>query len=153
MNPKVIYFSPEDSIFEVAKVFSEKDISGAPVVEKGKVSGVISISDIIKFLSLKFKSSKSEIDNPLSLTMQILNLIQLGKNYVQFKREIEKISHTKVRDVMSKKVVFIGPDDTLLEAATKMAENDVNRLPVIENGKLVGIIAREDLVKSLLSTP
>lgn len=153
MNPKVIYFSPEDSIFEVAKIFSEKDISGAPVVEKGKVVGIISISDIIKFLSLKFKSSKSEIDNPLSLTMQILNLIQLGKNYVQFKKEIEKISCTKVRNVMSRKVVCIGPDDSLLEAATKMAENDVNRLPVIENGKLMGIIAREDLVRSLLSTP
>ncbi len=154
MNPKVIYFSPEDSIFDVAKVFSEKDISGAPVVEKGKVVGIISISDIVKFLSLKLESSKLELSNPLSLTMQILNLIQLGKKYLEFKKEIEKISHTKVKDVMCKKVVCIGPDDSLLEAATKMTENDVNRLPVVdENGKLIGIIAREDLVRSLLSTP
>ncbi len=151
MNPKVIYFSPEDSIFEVAKVFSEKDISGAPVVKDNKVVGVISISDIVRFMGLKLEHSKSIIDNPLSLSMAILNLIKLGKDYLSFKKELEKISSTKVEDVMSKKVISIDPDASLIEAATLMAKNDVNRLPVIDKeGKLVGIIAREDLVRSLL---
>lgn len=151
MNPKVIYFSPEDSIFEVARVFAEKDISGAPVVEKDKVVGVISISDIVKFMSLKLEHSNSVISNPLSLSMAILNLIKLGKDYLTFKKELEKLSSTKVKDVMSKKVVSVDPDASLIEAATLMAKNDVNRLPVIDkDGKLVGIIAREDLVRSLL---
>lgn len=152
MNPNVIYFSPDDSIFDVAKSFSENDISGAPVVKKGKVVGIISISDIVKFLSLKLKFSESSLTNPLSLSMQMINIFQIGKNYLQLKKEIEKLSRTKVKDVMSKKVVCIDPDSSLLEAANKMAENDVNRLPVIDkNGKLVGIIAREDLIRGLLA--
>ena len=53
MNKRVVFFSPEDSIFDVAKIFSKRSISGAPVVRNKKVIGVISESDIVKFMSLK----------------------------------------------------------------------------------------------------
>ena len=53
MKKDVIYFTPNDSIFDVAKVFSEKNISGAPVVDNGQIVGIISETDIIKFMRLK----------------------------------------------------------------------------------------------------
>ncbi len=148
MNTEVICFSPDDSIFKVAKVFSEKNISGAPVVEKGKVVGIISISDIVKFLGMKLINA--EVSQIPSLSLLLLNFIKTGKEFLGFKKEMERISKTKIKDVMSKKVISIHPDASLVEAACLMEKHDVNRLPVIENDKLVGIIARADLIKALV---
>lgn len=143
MKKKVIYFSPNDSIFKVAKIFSQKNISGAPVVENGKVVGVISETDIIKFIRMKFPSS---IAAP-QLSLLILNFL---KNTFGFREEVKKVSKLRVKDLMSKKVVSISPKASILEAAEKMEKFDVQRLPVIEKGKLVGIISRADLVKTLI---
>jgi len=143
MKKKVIYFSPNDSIFKVAKIFSQKNISGAPVVENGKVVGVISETDIIKFIRMKFPSS---IATP-QLSLLILNFL---KNTFGFREEVKKVSKLRVKDLMSKKVVSISPKASILEAAEKMEKFDVQRLPVIEKGKLVGIISRADLVKTLI---
>jgi CBS domain-containing protein len=143
MKKKVIYFSPSDSIFKVAKIFSQKNISGAPVVENGKVVGVISETDIIKFIRMKFPSS---IATP-QLSLLILNFL---KNTFGFREEVKKVSKLRVKDLMSKKVVSISPKASILEAAEKMEKFDVQRLPVIEKGKLVGIISRADLVKTLI---
>lgn len=148
MNCNVICVSPEDSIFETAKIFSEKNISGAPVVKDGRILGVISISDIIRFISMKLQ--KTEISQIPSLSLLLFDFIRSSKDYLTFKKEIGKISKTKVRNVMSTKVVCISPDASIIEAASLMEKNDVNRLPVVENEKLVGIIAREDLIKALI---
>jgi CBS domain-containing protein len=82
--------------------------------------------------------------------MLILNLIKLGKDYSEFKKELDRISKFTVKDVMSKEVVFINPDSDLFEAANIMDKYDVNRLPVIDDGKLIGVISRADLIKALI---
>ena len=144
MNPDVIYFKPEDSIFEVAKVFSEKDISGAPVVKDKRVVGVISESDIVKFMSFKLGRPSPPLT---SLSLLIISFI---KDNIGIKSQLKKISKIKIRDFMSKEVISIHSEASLLETAYLMEKNDVNRLPVIDNGRLVGIIARTDLIKSLI---
>jgi len=145
MNKNVIYFKPNDSVFEVAKVFSEKNISGAPVVENKKVIGVISESDIVNFMSSKL-GKKQDVVSP-SMTFMLFSFLE---DYSKLKTEIGRISKTKVRDVMSKKIVSISSDANLFEAASLMEKKDINRLPVIDSGKLVGIIARADLIKALI---
>ena len=144
MNPDVIYFKPEDSIFEVAKVFSKKDISGAPVVKDKRVVGVISESDIVKFMSFKLGRPSPPLT---SLSLLIISFI---KDNIGIKSQLKKISKIKIRDFMSKEVIFIHSEASLLETAYLMEKNDVNRLPVIDNGRLVGIIARTDLIKALI---
>lgn len=146
MKRKVVKFSPNDSIFKVAKLLSKKHISGGPIVKKGKLVGVISESDIIKFMQLKFPGSSS-IEEPHMLTLVIANLI---KDQIKFKKELERISKVKVKDIMTKDPITISPNDTLIEAASRMAKYDVQRLIVVEKGKVVGIITRADLLKALL---
>ncbi|MCD6403028.1 MAG: CBS domain-containing protein [Candidatus Aenigmarchaeota archaeon] len=149
MNKDVVYFSPDDSIFEVAKILAELDISGGPVVEKGKVVGVITLSDILRYISIK-TSIEPKIINP-SLSELILRLLELGKNQLEFKKEMEKIKSFKVKDVMTKKVITIHPDADLIEAATLLEKHKINRLPVVDKkGRLKGIIARADLVKAIV---
>ena len=63
----------------------------------------------------------------------------------------KKVAELKVKDLMTKKVFYVEPTDTIEEAARIMSEKDVRRLPVIENGKLVGIISRTDILRALVS--
>jgi len=144
MNSEVLYFKPEDSIFEVAKVFSEKNISGAPVVENDKVVGVISECDIVKFMSSKLGKKRTALP---SLSLLIFSFI---KDNVELKSEVDKISKIKIKDFMSRKVVSINSEANLLEAASLMEKYDINRLPVVDEGKLVGIVSRADLIKALI---
>jgi len=82
--------------------------------------------------------------------MLFLNIAKLGKDYSDLKREVERISKTNIKDMMSTTVVAINPDADLFEAANLMEKYDVNRLPVIEEQKLIGIITRADLIRALV---
>lgn len=148
MSKNVIYFSPEDSIFYVAKVFSKKKIAGAPVVERGKVIGMISVTDIVKFLRTKLRI-KGGRKFP-SLSLLVLDIIQSGKNFIDLKRNMKKMVEAKVKNVMKKKVISIQPEASIFDAANLMEKKDVSRLPVISDGKLVGIVTRKDLLKMLI---
>lgn len=152
MNRNVIFFKPDDSIFDVAKTFSEKNISGAPVIQKEKLVGMISASDIVKFMSMKLAGSLLFPSNLIqhSLSLMLLNFLKVGKDHLGFKKELKKISRTEVRHIMSKKVITIGPEGKLYEVASLMHRHDINRLPVVEKGKVIGIVAREDLVRALV---
>lgn len=147
MRVNVICCKPDDSIFDVAKIFSEYNISGAPVVEDERVIGVISLTDIIKFMKTKLPKSKLYSPETQSLYLFIANLL---KEQIGFRAELKRISETKVRDLMSTDIIQIRPDNSILEAATVMEKHDIDRLPVVDEGKLVGIISRVDLVKALI---
>ena len=147
MKRNVVYFSPEDSIFKVVRAFVHFGISGAPVVEEGKVVGIISESDILKFLSLEFPKEKGRIlHEPHALSLFLLEIV---KDHITLKRNIKKISKLKVKDFMRKKIIYISPEATVAEAANLMLKHKVNRLPVIANNRLVGIITRSDLLKAI----
>ncbi len=147
MKKRVVKFSPNDSVFEVAKVFSKNNISGAPVVKNDKVVGVITEGDLLNFLKIKLPEVNGLAEEPHVLTLMIANFVKEG---LEFINEAKKISKTKVDNFMSKEIISIGPEANILEAAQIMATCKVNGLPVISNDKLVGIISRADLIKALL---
>jgi CBS domain-containing protein len=147
MKRKVVCFKPHDSIFKVAKVLSKHHISGAPVVNNRKVVGVISETDLIKYMRLKLPQ-ESEMAHEFHI-LSIL-LVSMVKNHLEFKKEIEKMAKIRVKDLMSKDVISIPPDESIIEAATVMEKNKIDRLPVIHSGRLVGIIARPDLIRALI---
>jgi CBS domain-containing protein len=144
MKKDVVCFSPEDSIFHVARTFSSKNISGAPVVKEDKVVGIISETDLIKFIKMQaVEPAHPEFGLSLSL-------VDLLRRYVSMRKELKNIGKVKVRDVMNKHVVCVSPETSLPEVAETMDKYDIHRVPVVENGKLVGIISRSDLIRSLI---
>ena len=147
MKRKVVCFKPKDSIFKVAKVLSKHHISGAPVVNKRKVVGVISETDLIKYMRLKLPQ-ESEMAHEFHI-LSIL-LVSMVKDHLEFKKEIEKMAKIRVKDLMSKDVISILPDESVIEAATVMEKHKIDRLPVVNSGRLVGIIARPDLIRALI---
>ena len=148
MNEDVVFLSPDNTIFEAAKLLAQFDIAGAPVVKEDKILGVLSISDIIKFIDIKL-GKLPNIDTP-GFSAFLLALFKMKKVHSDFNKELDKITKFTVKEVMTKNVITVTPSSTLIESAELMEKHNVNRLPVVSDGKLVGIVARADLIRALI---
>jgi len=143
MSKNVITISPEENISKAIELMAKNNISGLVVVENEKVVGIISESDILEIL----KSPFPEIKNLTNVTLSIFMLLKKGIESFNYAKKIAKL---KVKDLMTKRVFYVGPNDTIEEAARIMSEKDIRRLPVIDEGKLVGIISRTDILRALM---
>ena len=146
MNTEVITCKPGDPVSKLVELLKEHHISGMPVVDNGKVVGIVSETDMLKLFKAPEVSSDMFLPSPFEIIeMPIRSVIR----FEEFKRSLEDIHMKPVRDIMKKKVYSVSPDISLEEASGMMVKYDVNRLPVIENGKLVGILARSDIIQGL----
>ncbi len=146
MNENVITCKPSDPVSTLARLFKENHISGMPVVENGKVVGIVSETDLLKLFEIPEISGELWLPSPFEvIEIPIRNLVRLE----EFKKALEDMKMKPVKDIMKKSVHSISPEDTLEKASTMMVKHKVNRLPVIENGRLVGIVARSDIIKGL----
>lgn len=148
MKTKVRKVRPTYSIFKVAEMLSKYHISGAPVVRGEKVVGIITESDIIRFMKLDMSKTHSElVAEPHALSVLLLSLI---KDHLDVKKHLEQLSKIRVKDFMAKNIISVSPNESIIEAANLLEKHSIDRLPVIENGNLVGIISRCDLIRALI---
>ncbi|MCK5540142.1 MAG: CBS domain-containing protein [Deltaproteobacteria bacterium] len=124
MNREVLSVSPQDRVCDVIDLFLEKNITGAPVTEQGKVVGVISRKDLLPLIT--------------SFEIDCSSLEQIRRTCSHF-----------VADHMQSQVVTVQPVEAVEKCALIMTDNRINRLPVIEGGKLIGIVTRGDILKAL----
>lgn len=137
MTHLVVMLYPNDSIHEAARKLSRNHISGAPVVEGGKVIGIVSESDLIEAAM-----PPTPVDRGTSF-LDLLSVIGRGKPRVHRHGET-------VTDAMSSGVVKVSPSTSVWRAASIMQEHNVKRLPVVdEDDYLLGIVSRADLVKAM----
>ncbi len=147
MKKKVVTVSPEDSIVKVLRILSKKRISGVPVVKGKRVVGIITEGDII---------AKLDIHTPKIhfATSPDFILIAAGlksrRSMEEIKEDMQVMKKFKVKDFMTKEVFTVCPEDPITEVARIMCEKGVKRVPVVKNGKLVGIVSRQDIIKGLL---
>lgn len=135
----VITVKPNFSVEEVAKTFVQRRISGAPVVDDaGKLVGVISEGDLM---------FRSEIGTARPHPYWYLEYA--GKEHLA--AEYVKARARKVADVMTREVITASPDTSLNEIAALLENNSIKRVPIIENGELVGIVSRANLIQALAS--
>jgi CBS domain-containing protein len=132
MTKDVITVSPEASLKDAAAVLAERGVSGLPVVDEGKVVGMISEADIVA-------RATGQRESP-----SLLGALFGGR------KGHEDVEATSVVDAMSSPAVTIEPTHTVAEAARVMVEKKVNRLPVVEEGRLAGIVTRADLVRAFV---
>jgi CBS domain-containing protein len=146
MNMDVITCKPGDTLSTVADLFKNKHISGLPVVENDKVVGIVSETDLLQLFKVPEVSGEMFLPSPFEIIeMPIRSIIR----FEEFKKAFDDIRIKPVKDIMKKKVYSISPDSSLEDASGMMVKHRVNRLPVIENGKLVGIIVRSDIIRGL----
>ncbi len=145
MSSPVITIDPKTTVKDATAILAEKNVSGAPVVENGKIVGIFSEADVLRSL----KTTKKD----MRLIFPSISSIGIAFQEQVTQREIleayEEIGHMHVSEVMSKEVRTVESGITLNEAIVKMVSNGINRLPVLENGNLVGIVTRGDVIKGL----
>ncbi len=147
MQKDIVTFSPHDSLYDIANIFQEKDISLSPVINGNNIVGIISISDIIKFLELKLPKTEEIIKDSHSILFTIIAFL---RNKINMNIEMKKILNSMVMDFMNKDIVSIEPNKTLFEASDIMEKNNISKLLVIENEKLKGIISQKNILKAML---
>ncbi len=145
MSKPVLTVTPDTLVRDAALLLAEKDISGVPVVDAGKVVGIFSEADILKSI----KTTKKD----LRLVFPSVSSLGIAFQEEVTQREIleayNEIGDMHVKDVMSKEVVIIEPDTPLNEAIVKMVRKGISRLPVVDKNELVGIISRGDVIRGL----
>lgn len=141
MNTGVVTVSPEMTIEELGRLFIEKGISGAPVVDgEGRLFGIVTENDLIK------QNKRFHIPTLIRLFDAIVPLQTFGS----VEEEIRRMSASKVSEICTRAVITVDPETTLPDIATIMSEKGVHLLPVLSEGKLVGIIGKMDVIKGTL---
>ena len=150
MTRDVLTLSPEMTVEQAAERLVQRGVSGAPVVDdRGHLVGILSESDILR--QLKRISEEALGKRYLTSRVHSLDLLAfLGeREHAAVEAVYRQLRASKVSDVMTPHVHGVAPTDSLEVVAAAMIEHDVNRLPVIESGRVVGIITRADLSRVL----
>ena len=124
MNKKILTVSPEDRIIHARRIMVDEKIARLPVVDKGKLVGMISDNE----LAFAFANVKKSIS--------------LG-------RQKHRLDEFLVKDAMKAPAVWTQPNTTAKQAAEIMLKYNVGALPIIENDKIIGIISRTDLLNTI----
>jgi CBS-domain-containing membrane protein len=140
MVSPVITVKQSSTVREVAETFLKHRISGAPVVDdQGKVVGVVSEGDLMH---------RAETGTERKRSWWLLSLTAdqtLATDYV-------KAHSCRVADIMSRHVITAAPDTPVRDIAEILEKSAVKRLPIMENGQLVGIVSRANLVQAVASS-
>jgi CBS-domain-containing membrane protein len=139
MSRDVDTVRPDSNIQDIARLMTEKHLRALPVVDDNqRVVGIITESDLfLKEKGMPFSAVKLP-----ALFQKWVDPAHLAEIY-------EDASHHTAADVMTNDVVSVAPDETIGHAALLLFKHDFKTLPVVEDGKLVGLISRVDFIRFL----
>ena len=138
MTTDVVSAKRGTPVNELAKLMGARDISGVPVLDDaGAVVGVVTELDMIV--------RNTRLDMPRFIQILDLGRIPLERRS-DYEHRMRHMLGTRAEDLMSEEVVTVGPDDGVEDLAELMVKRRVNPVPVVENGKLVGIVSRADII-------
>lgn len=141
MTREIITVSPDTKVSELARLFLEKRINGLPVVEKdGELIGIVTQADLID------QNKNLHIPTVIS----ILDSFFFLESPKKLEKELKKIAGLTVGDICSREVITVGEEDSLEDVATIMAEKKLDTIPVLKDGKIVGIVGRIDIISSMV---
>jgi len=140
MTRDVVTLRPDQTLEDAAKLLMETGVSGVPVVQDEKVVGMLSERDLLE--------TRTTPRPPRY--MELLGGIIYLDDVKEFQEQLQKTIATKVEQVMSRNVAAVKADSSVAEAAKIILERGVNRVPVIEDGQLVGIVTRSDVLRGTI---
>jgi CBS domain-containing protein len=142
MTKDIITVTPDTEVVKAAKILLEKRINGLPVVDdSGKLVGILCQSDLIaQQKSIPIPSLFTLLDGFMPLTIM-----------KRIDKEVEKIAAIMVEQAMTPKPVTVDPDADIEDVARLMVDKNYHTIPVLDGGKVVGIVCKEDILKTLLS--
>lgn len=144
MTTSVKTARPDASVAEVARVLSDNEISAVPVCDaEGQVLGMLSEGDLLRPVGKESVTKRA----------WWLNLLAEGTDLAPSFMECISVENQRARNLMVGPVITASPDATLPDLADLLVRHHIKRLPILRNGKLVGIVSRADLIRALARTP
>jgi len=141
MTTKVITVLPDTPIAKAAQLMIKKHINGLPVVDEGGgLSGIICQDDLI------FQQKKIPIPSFFTVLDSLIPL----SSEKSIEKEIKKIAAVTVASAMTPDPITVGPEAGIEDIASLMIKHNIHSLPVLDQEKLVGIIGKEDILKTLI---
>jgi len=142
MSKKPVTLRQRDTLEKTVRVLAKHGITGCPVVDSRKrVVGIITQTDILRAIDAQGKILQPNED----LFSIVLGFLK-GREKL-FKKALK----AKVREHMKREVITITEEEDIANAIAVINQHDIERLPVVKKGKLVGIISRKDVIKFLKS--
>jgi CBS domain-containing protein len=140
MTTPAITVHPEMTVKELVALFREKRVGGVPVVDdEDNLVGIVTEGDLM--------AMDADVKMPHYFEL-FDSIIYLGSQK-KFKEQLQKAAAATVADLMTPAPHTVKPDDPARAAATLMSRHGFDRVPVEEDGKVVGIISRHDIMKIL----
>lgn len=138
MTTEVIKIYPETKVGDVARLMTQHAISGLPVVDQQEqVLGVVTERDMI------FRNTRFRLPGFIMILDSIIPL----ETSSHYRDRLQHTLGTTAREIMSEPAVTISPDATIEELAEVMIDRRMNPVPVVQNGRLVGIVSRSDIIR------
>ncbi len=147
MNKRPIRVRKGDYILDIVKKFQDKRIRAAPVCDGDTLLGVVSEKDILDFMEVHEFGTKLWLPAPFDFIEAVLS----AKEEVhEVELDFAKLKKATAEEIMGEYPKVVSPEDHVSKVADIMSEYTETLVPVLENDKLVGIVTRTDLIKTLL---
>ncbi len=144
MTTNVVTVSPETKIDEAGKLLLAHHFNGLPVIDQeGNLVGILCQEDLI------VQQRKFPLPSIFTFPYGIVPLSSPS----HMDEEVQKMVALTVGEAMTPDPITVGPETSLEDIATLMVEKNIHSLPVVENEKLVGIIGKEDILRTLIPQP
>ena len=141
MTTNVITVTPQTEIVQATKLLLENHINGVPVTdETGKLVGILCQSDLIA------QQKKLPVPSFFTLLDGLVPLTSM--KYLE--SQVRKIAAITVAQAMTPNPVVVQPDSSIEEVAALMVDNNFHTIPVVHKGELVGIVGKEDILRTLM---
>lgn len=140
MTREVVTVTEATSVREMAKIFETRRFGTLPVVDaEGRLLGIVTASDLI------------EQGRPLHMptVIQIFDWVIPIQGEAALQRDLDKITAQTAGELCTREVVTVRPTDSISTAAELMSTHKLHSLPVTDGSRLVGIVARIDVIRSL----
>ncbi|MDI9633402.1 MAG: CBS domain-containing protein [Methanolinea sp.] len=135
-----------EPVRKAAALLREHRVGGLPVVEGERLVGMVTESDILRLLKTEEISGDLWLPSPLEvIEVPIRELV----NWEKTRHALAAVGDREVREIMSHPAVTVREDDDIEEAASLMVERRIGRLPVVRGDRLVGIVARSDIIRGI----
>lgn len=143
MVKEVVNLHPEDTIADAATKFAESNVSGCPVCDDNNmIVGMLSETDILGHMKTQYKSLKMKYPPEIMFGISFVEEV----TEKEIAKAFEEIGNVKVKDLMRRKVLVADPNDPVERIVRLMVKNKINRIPVVRDGELVGIVTRGDVI-------
>jgi CBS domain-containing protein len=140
MTTDVVTVTKETTVMELARLFSERHISSLPVLDQnGDLIGIVTETDLVE------QDKSLHIPTVISIFDWVIYL----ESDKKFEKELKKMTGGVVGDIYSNDIVTVSPESSISEVADLLSSRKITALPVVEGKKLVGIISRIDLIRSM----